>query len=89
MTAPESYGPWGDEAVSDLCQALTTVPGAFLGPRKQLSVQLIILQLWEVTQQPLPASHPQPPGGAAHSAKPSRAQAGQAASVPTTLSLQN
>lgn len=33
--APESYGPWENEAVSDLCQALSTVPSAFLGPRKQ------------------------------------------------------
>ena len=35
MMAPESYGPWENEAVSDLCQALSTVPSAFLGPRKQ------------------------------------------------------
>ena len=54
-------------------------------PENNLLLQLIILQLWEETQQPLLASRPQPPGGAAHNAEPSQAQAGQATSVPTTL----
>ena len=38
VTAPESYGLWEDETVGDLCQALSTVSGAFLEPRKQPTI---------------------------------------------------